>query len=112
MRLVGMLCQPTHPIPLASHRVSWLLGYEFWIVPNLWSDDASIFELFTPLYTFDAGAEGRRWHRIGAVSRPYEPWLLDGLRRKRLPVVECRLPCSWLWARGCSRSPWWTLTRS
>ena len=53
-----------------SGSISWLLGYELWLVPNLWADDAHILELFTPLYTFEKGAEGRAWWRIGVVRSP------------------------------------------
>lgn len=65
-------CAATTTAPAPPPRsISWLLGYELWLVPNLWADDASVFELFTPLYTFEKGAEGRAWYRIGVVSRSW-----------------------------------------
>lgn len=38
--------------------IVWLFGYELWIVPNLWSDTASIVDAFRPAYTFEKSEGG------------------------------------------------------
>jgi hypothetical protein len=54
-------------IQLVVFGLIWLLGYDLWILPNLWSDDAGITELFKPLYTFKKSAGGQSMYRIGTV---------------------------------------------
>jgi hypothetical protein len=66
----------------------WLFGYEFWIVPNLWSDTAAIYEAFSPLYTF---AKSEQQHVRGVQCRrgrvmPRIRSVLGG-RNGRMPTI-------------------------
>jgi hypothetical protein len=49
-------------------RIFWLFGYEFWILPNLWSDETNILEAFRPAYTFEKSVSGNAYTRIGAFA--------------------------------------------
>merc|ERR1711991_1266392 len=33
----------------------WIAGYDFWILPNFFDEEASIMQSVTPLYTFEKG---------------------------------------------------------
>ena len=39
-----------------ARSLFWIVGFEFWILPNLWSDDVSIIEAFKPAYTWAKGS--------------------------------------------------------
>ncbi len=54
-------------VQLLVFSLAWLAGYELWILPNLWSDTAMIWEIFTPLFTF-AKAEGSAWYYRVALA--------------------------------------------
>ena len=41
----------------------WVLGYEFWILPNLFDESLTFAESFKPGYSFDPGAKGQRYYR-------------------------------------------------
>lgn len=43
----------------------WFFGYEFWILPNILSEDD---ELFKPLITFKKAKGVKAWHRAVAVA--------------------------------------------
>lgn len=52
----------TTVVQLTVFSLFWLLGYSFWILPNLWADDVPIMELFKPLYTFAKSEGGGKWY--------------------------------------------------
>ena len=48
--------------------VFWLLGYEAWILPNVFDDDLPVNESFKPLFSFEKGGEGEGTARIVALA--------------------------------------------
>lgn len=45
----------------------WVLGYEFWIFPNLFDESLSVIDSFKPAYSFEPGAPGQRYYRSALV---------------------------------------------
>jgi len=45
----------------------WILGYDFWIFPNLFDETLSVADSFKPAYSFDPGAPGQRYYRSAVV---------------------------------------------
>ena len=43
----------------------WILGYDFWILPNLFDEQLGFFASFVPLYSFEKTKEGQLYYRIG-----------------------------------------------
>jgi len=41
----------------------WVLGYECWILPNLFDESLTFVESFKPTYSFENGAKGQRYYR-------------------------------------------------
>jgi hypothetical protein len=54
-------------VQLAVFAVVWVFGYEFWLLPNLWSDEP-VWELLKPTYTFKKSGPGALWMRLGVVA--------------------------------------------
>lgn len=65
----------------------WILGYEFWFLPNLFDESLDFFDSFKPVYSWEKTAKGQLIYRAGiavaffsfcywAVTQPSE-W--DGL---------------------------------
>lgn len=50
----------------------WIIGYDFWIFPNLFDETLSVIDSFKPAYTFEVGAKGQRYYRaallLGMIS--------------------------------------------
>mmetsp|Transcript_23139 Transcript_23139/g.91804 ORF Transcript_23139/g.91804 Transcript_23139/m.91804 type:complete len:258 (+) Transcript_23139:26-799(+) len=46
----------------------WILGYEFWIFPNLFDESLSVIDSFKPAFSFDNGAPGQRYYRSALVA--------------------------------------------
>merc|ERR1712232_352521 len=47
----------------------WILGYEFWFLPNLFDETLSFVDSFKPVYSFEKCKEGQLIYRMGvAVS--------------------------------------------
>lgn len=46
----------------------WIMGYEFWIFPNLFDESLSVIDSFKPTYSFEAGAPGQRYYRSALVT--------------------------------------------
>lgn len=47
--------------------ISWLFGYEFWILPRLFDESLSFQDSFKPVYSLDKGSAGQGYYRIGVV---------------------------------------------
>jgi len=45
----------------------FVLGYEFWILPNLFDESLTFAESFKPGYSFDPGAKGQRYYRAALL---------------------------------------------
>jgi translocation protein SEC62 len=43
----------------------WMLGYEFWILPNLFDEEANVADSFKPLFSFEPTKPGQLPYRIG-----------------------------------------------
>mmetsp|Transcript_11448 Transcript_11448/g.36353 ORF Transcript_11448/g.36353 Transcript_11448/m.36353 type:complete len:262 (-) Transcript_11448:1362-2147(-) len=46
----------------------WILGYEFWIFPNLFDESLSVIDSFKPAYSFEHGAPGQRYYRSAMIA--------------------------------------------
>lgn len=45
----------------------WILGYEFWFLPNLFDESLGFVDSFKPLYSFEATKPGQIPYRIGVA---------------------------------------------
>lgn len=45
----------------------WMGGYEFWIFPRLFDESLSFQDSFKPVYSFEQGASGQGYYRIGML---------------------------------------------
>mmetsp|Transcript_16234 Transcript_16234/g.23116 ORF Transcript_16234/g.23116 Transcript_16234/m.23116 type:complete len:328 (-) Transcript_16234:72-1055(-) len=45
----------------------WILGYDFWILPNLFDEALGFVDSFKPLYSFEKTKEGQLVYRIGVA---------------------------------------------
>ena len=43
----------------------WILGYDFWFLPNLFDEQLGFIDSFKPLYSFEKTKEGQLYYRIG-----------------------------------------------
>jgi len=43
----------------------WILGYDFWFLPNLFDEQLGFVDSFKPLYSFEKTKEGQLMYRIG-----------------------------------------------
>lgn len=43
----------------------WILGYDFWFLPNLFDEQLGFVDSFKPLYSFEKTKEGQLYYRIG-----------------------------------------------
>lgn len=43
----------------------WLIGYEFWFLPNLFDESLGFFDSFKPVYSFETTKPGQLPYRIG-----------------------------------------------
>mmetsp|Transcript_37294 Transcript_37294/g.57254 ORF Transcript_37294/g.57254 Transcript_37294/m.57254 type:complete len:330 (+) Transcript_37294:58-1047(+) len=43
----------------------WILGYEFWFLPNLFDETLSVADSFKPIYSFESAGAGQLPYRIG-----------------------------------------------
>ena len=41
----------------------WLVGYDFWIIPNFFDESLTVVDSFKPLYSFDGSPPGQRYYR-------------------------------------------------
>lgn len=58
----------TSVIQVLVLALAWLAGYELWVLPNLWSNTAMIWDLFSPVYTIEK-SEGSAWYwRVGLLG--------------------------------------------
>uniref|UniRef100_A0A6S8BIM4 Translocation protein SEC62 n=1 Tax=Aureoumbra lagunensis TaxID=44058 RepID=A0A6S8BIM4_9STRA len=46
----------------------WIIGYDFWIFPNLFDESLSVIDSFKPTYSFENGAPGQRYYRFALVT--------------------------------------------
>eukprot|EP00631_Chrysoreinhardia_giraudii_P001826 CAMPEP_0197415706 /NCGR_PEP_ID=MMETSP1170-20131217/2162_1 /TAXON_ID=54406 /ORGANISM="Sarcinochrysis sp, Strain CCMP770" /LENGTH=327 /DNA_ID=CAMNT_0042942537 /DNA_START=335 /DNA_END=1317 /DNA_ORIENTATION=- len=46
----------------------WILGYEFWLFPNLFDESLSVLDSFKPTVSFEHGAPGQRYYRSAVVA--------------------------------------------
>ena len=47
--------------------LGWIVGYEFWIFPNLFDESLTFVDSFKPVYSLEKTAEGQGYYRIGMV---------------------------------------------
>lgn len=47
--------------------VLWMIGFEFWILPNFFDDNLSVADSFRPLYTFHGTDVSERVYRLVAI---------------------------------------------
>ena len=47
--------------------LGWIIGYEFWIFPNLFDESLTFVDSFKPVYSFEKTAEGQGYYRLGMV---------------------------------------------
>ena len=45
----------------------WILGYDFWFLPNLFDEQLGFIDSFKPLYSFEKTKEGQLYYRIRIV---------------------------------------------
>jgi len=45
----------------------WILGYDFWILPNLFDEQLGFFASFVPLYSLERTKDGQLYYRIGVA---------------------------------------------
>lgn len=45
----------------------WVLGYEVWILPNLFDEELTFADSFKPRYSFEDGAKGQRYYRFSLM---------------------------------------------
>lgn len=43
----------------------WILGYDFWFLPNLFDEQLGFIDSFKPLYSFEKTKEGQLMYRVG-----------------------------------------------
>jgi len=43
----------------------WILGYDFWFLPNLFDEQLGFVDSFKPLYAFEKTKEGQLMYRVG-----------------------------------------------
>lgn len=49
--------------------ILWMIGYDFWIYPNIFDDDLGVVDSFKPLYSFRSTEKAERIYRIvGTVA--------------------------------------------
>jgi len=74
----------------------WILGYDFWIWPNLFDEHLGFFDSFKPMYSFSKGKSGQLFWRIGifvgffsfcywAVTQPSE---FDGFKAAQVDFIK------------------------
>ena len=56
----------------------WILGFDFWFLPNLFDESLGFVDSFKPVYSFEKSKDGRLMYRIffgfcwWAVTQPSE----------------------------------------
>ena len=45
----------------------WVIGYDFWILPNLFDESLGFLESFKPGYSFEPGAANQRYYRFALL---------------------------------------------
>lgn len=45
----------------------WMLGYDFWIWPNLFDEALGFYDSFCPMFSFERTKEGQLMYRIGSA---------------------------------------------
>jgi hypothetical protein len=49
--------------------ITWLFGYEFWILPNIWAEaQDSWWELLQPWYSFEKSGGGQGYYRVATLA--------------------------------------------
>jgi hypothetical protein len=61
-----LLIMGTTLLQLLVVGLSWLVGWELWIIPNLWAD-VMPWEIHRPLYTLKRSEGGSVWLRIVGI---------------------------------------------
>merc|ERR1712196_561160 len=51
-------------IRLALFLIMWIVGYDFWIFPNLFDESRSFLDSFKPAIQFDKTADGQGIYRL------------------------------------------------
>eukprot|EP00941_MAST-03F_sp_MAST-3F-sp1_P004178 g4178.t1 len=54
-------------VRLIVFAVSWICGYEFWILPNVFDEELGFFDSFKPGYSFEKTPPGQMYARVGLV---------------------------------------------
>ena len=56
---------------------TWIMGWELWLLPNIFADDLGFCDSFRPGYSFDKGENGQLNYRIATLVRsnpiPFDP---------------------------------------
>lgn len=74
----------------------WILGYDFWVLPNLFDESLGFVESFKPVVSFEKTREGQLQYRIGiavavgsfcywAVTQPSE---FDGFKQGQVDFIK------------------------
>jgi translocation protein SEC62 len=45
----------------------WIVGYDFWMFPRLFDESLGVLDSFKPIYTFEKGATGQGYYRVGLL---------------------------------------------
>ena len=45
----------------------WIVGYEFWFLPNLFDETLGFYESFVPVYSFEPTKAGQLWIRLSVA---------------------------------------------
>ena len=49
----------------------WIVGYDFWILPNLFDESLTFVDSFKPGYSFDHGAANQRYYRAALLMASF-----------------------------------------
>jgi hypothetical protein len=57
----------TTAVQLTVFTLSWIVGFDVWIIPNLWAD-VPVQDIFRPLYTVSRSNPGQAAYRLAVVA--------------------------------------------
>jgi len=74
----------------------WILGYDFWVLPNLFDETLGFVESFKPVYSLERSKAGQLYYRLGiavaffsfcywAVTQPSE---FDGFKAAQVDFIK------------------------
>ena len=77
----------------------WCIGYDFWILPNLFDESLTVVESFKPLYTFEKTPKGQGIYRavlavllvafvVWCYNQPTEGCRSDRCKLRRTHVMR------------------------